>query len=73
VGRHEPPRFDRVFHDRERPSGVHPGNLEHHPPCRRARRHGPRPASRRPSEAVRVFLGSFPVKLLSVAGAHPPV
>src|SRR5205823_14515781 len=25
------PRFDRVFHDREGPSGVRPGDLEHHP------------------------------------------
>src|ERR1700752_3144160 len=31
MGQHEPSRFDRVFHNREHPSGVRPGDLEHTP------------------------------------------
>lgn len=30
VWQHEPPRFDRVLNDGERPSGFRPGELEHH-------------------------------------------
>jgi hypothetical protein len=31
MGQHESLRLDRVFHDREGPSRVRPGYLEHHP------------------------------------------
>jgi hypothetical protein len=30
AGQHEPTRFDEVFHDRESPSGVRPGDLDYH-------------------------------------------